>query len=242
MTWTPLTDVRSTAQVDRIRIRVEPYDWSFPREDEARIEAYWAGQLAEKPALFDGRVLLSNGIEVRDGTATGTAFVTGYKAFLSWRGFGYPGPPVHNFFAMPALLSSDGAFMVGRMSAGTANAGRLYFPAGTPEPSDAGPDRFVDCDANILRELGEETGLAPDDVTLDPQWTVIFAGPMIACMKIARASLPADALQDKVAAFIAGERDPELDGLCPIRGVADLDQDRMSPFLIHYLKDRFEAA
>ena len=216
-------------------MRVEPYDWPFPRENEERIEAHWTRQRAGKPSLFDGHVLLSRDLHAADGVLTGAAFVTGFKSLLSWRDFGYPGVIVHNLFAMPALRAADGAFMLGRMSAGTANAGRLYFPAGTPEPSDAAVDGFVDFDANILRELEEETGLSAADVTLDAQWTVLFAGPMVACLKLARTTLSAAELQARVAAFIAGQSEPELDGLHAMRSSADFDIARMAPFMVHYL-------
>ena len=231
--WSPT--VQSTATVATINVRVEPFDWNFPREEGHRIDAHWARLRSGKPGLFDGRVLLGRNLAAADSTLTGSTFITGYKSFLSWRDFGYPGDNLFNIFAMPALRAADGAFMLGRMSAGTANAGRLYFPAGTPEPSDAGPNGRVDFDANILRELEEETGLTPADVTVEPTWTILFAGPLVACLKVARASLPSAALQDRVAAFIAGQRDPELDGVYPIRQPADFDDARMPAFMTHYL-------
>ena len=229
------TAVQSTANVGSIAVRVAPYDWPFPTVDDRRIETHWSQLRAQKPGLFDGRVLLARDLALHDDALHGTAFAAAYKAFLCWRDFGYPGDHVHNIFAMAALLAADGAFMLGRMSAGTANAGRLYFPAGTPEPSDAGADGVVDFDANILRELTEETGLSPADVHLDATWTIVFAGPMIACLKVARSALPASALQARVAAFIADQRDPELDGLVAVRSAADFDAARMPAFMVHYL-------
>ncbi len=132
--------------------------------------------------------------------------------------------------------------MLGRMCAGTANPGCLYFPAGTPEPADAGADGFVDFDANILRELEEETGLSAHDVTLDATWTVLFAGPMVACLKVARSGLPAAELEERAAAFIAGQSDPELDGLYAVRSPSDLDAARMAPFIVHYLSTALATA
>ncbi len=236
MTAVRSTAVRSTAVVTSIDIGLAPFDWPFPHAEAARIDAHWACLSVDKPGLFDGRVVLSRDVAVVEGTLRGSAFATGYKSFLCWRDFGYPGVEVRNLFAMAALRAADGAFMLGRMAAATANAGRLYFPAGTPEPSDVGPDGRLRLDANILRELEEETGLTATEVTLDATWTVLFAGPMVACLKVARADLTTAALVERVAAFVAAERAPELDGLYPVRAAADLDPARMPLFMTHYLE------
>ena len=63
----------------------------------------------------------------------GVYFETDYADFVAWRDFGHPGEPVENCFSMAALRSADGAFLLGEMAAHTVNAGRIYFPAGTPD-------------------------------------------------------------------------------------------------------------
>ena len=228
-----------TMRASGIDSRIEPHDWPFPRERVEQVEARWAQLKAEKPALFDGRVLMARRPSLQGGRLACQSFVTGYKPFLCWRELGYPqdaSDPVFNHFAMPALRAADGAFMLGRMASGTANEGRLYFPAGTPEPSDAGPDGTVDFDGNILRELAEETGLRADEVTLDEHWTIVAAGPLLACLKIARSTLTAAAMQARAAAFIAGQDEPELDGLHAVSDEGDFDPARMPPFMVHYLR------
>ena len=232
----PPAHERSTS-VARIANRLVPHDWRFASDEAARIDARWRELKAATPSLFDGRVLLSRGLAITDDVLSGTSFETGYKPFLCWRALGYPGEPVKNLFAMPALRGSDGAFLLGRMSAATANPGRLYFPAGTPEPGDVGADGFVDYQANILRELEEETGIASSEVTLDARWTIVFAGPLVACMKVVRSPLPASALVERVTGFIAGQEKPELDALVTVAGPDDFDAERMPPFMLHYLEE-----
>ena len=46
------------------RRRFRPGPWDFAREEAARIDAHWRERLAEKPKLFDGRVLLLRNGEI----------------------------------------------------------------------------------------------------------------------------------------------------------------------------------
>ena len=230
------------SEVATLDFPVEPYDWAFPRDDGARIDAHWARALAEKPRMFDGRVLLSHRCEIVGDRLAGACFETGFKSFLSWRDLGYPGPRVFNVFSMPALRAADGAFMLGEMSAGTSNAGMLYFPAGTPDLADIGPDGRVDFEGSILRELEEETGLAPHEVELAATWRVVAAPrPAVACMRVARSALSAEALQARLVAHNAGVASPELVRLVPVRSVDDLDRDRMPDFMLSYLTDALKT-
>ncbi len=67
---------------------------------------------------------------------------------------------------MAALRSADGAFLLGEMAPHTANAGQIYFAAGTPDLSDVFDGR-VDLTASVKRELREETGMAADETKFD---------------------------------------------------------------------------
>ena len=224
-------------RVAHIDCPVERFDWPFPRDEAARIEAHWASRRAQKPGLYDGRVLLSHRLAVEGDTLVGACFETAYKSFLSWRDFGFPGARVvKNCFAMPALRSADGAFLLGEMSPATANAGQLYFPAGTPEPADVGADGRVDYEGSILRELEEETGLAPHEVALEPGWTIVFVErPAVACMRIAQSALSAEALQARLATHNAPLESPELVRLVPVRDAGDFDAAAMPDFMLAYL-------
>lgn len=228
--------------VRSIDYRLESYDWVFARNEAERIEAHWDALRADKPALFDGRVLVAHRLDVDatdGGVLRASGFETGYKPFISWRDFGFPGEPVANLFAMAALRSADGAFILGEMSAGTASAGHLYFPAGTPEPSDANAAGLVDLEANALRELQEETGFSPEDVTIERGWTIVFDAARVACMKPIRSPLTAEALLQRFAAFRATEQDPELDALVAVRSPEDIDETRMPGFMLAYLRAAF---
>ena len=58
----------------------------------------------------------------------------------------------------------------------TANAGRIYFPSGTPDLDDIS-DGAVDIAGSVARELEEETGLLPGDYRADADWDCVVTGP-----------------------------------------------------------------
>ena len=80
---------------------------------------------------------------------------------------------------MAALRGADGAFLLGEMAPHTVNGGQIYFPAGTPDPSDVVAGR-VDLDASARRELFEETGVRAEETIIGATWKVVFAGWRIA--------------------------------------------------------------
>jgi 8-oxo-dGTP pyrophosphatase MutT (NUDIX family) len=229
----------SIQQVDRIDYRLDERPWAFAQDEAPAIDAHWNKLKARTPHLFNGRVLIMHRSEIiaepKACILRGTCQTVDYKAFLAWRDFGFPDKTISNVFAMGALLSADGAFMVGHMSHTTANAGQIYFPAGTPDPSDV-KGTFLDLDGSVFRELEEETGLKPIDVVPAPDWTVVCNGPLIACMKVLRSPLRAAQLEAQVAGFLAQEKEPELDALKPIFSVDELDPERMPDFMLRYLR------
>ena len=213
--------------------------WPFEDAHATEIEAHWQRRIAKNPRLFNGRVLLMHRSKISEAHGArrlaGTCFLADYKSFIAWSDFGCPDETIANVFAMAALRSADGAFMLGEMGPTTANAGRMYFPAGTPDPGDL-KDAMIDLEGSVLRELKEETNLGLDEVRLDPGWTVVFQGPFIACMKTVRSALSAIELVARVDAFLAQEPDPELARLKPIFAPCDLEPDRMPDFMLAYLQ------
>jgi 8-oxo-dGTP pyrophosphatase MutT (NUDIX family) len=220
--------------VETIDIRVEPYDWPFARERARDIDAHWQELCVARPHLFNGRVFLFRNMSVKDGRLSGSCFETGFRGFIAQRDFGYPDKMAFNCFAQGALRAPDGAFLLGEMAAHTANAGRIYFPAGTPEPSDA-IDGRLDLDKSVMRELTEETGLSADHITPEPGWTIVFERQMIACLKPMRLKLNRLAALARIAEHIASEKHPELARIHVAASPADIDAQRMPLFIQAYL-------
>jgi 8-oxo-dGTP pyrophosphatase MutT (NUDIX family) len=230
------TRIETVARIDYV---VEPGAWSFLEDRADEIDAHWEELRAAKPRLFNGRIMMMRSYRIEEEAQGrvlhGTAFETDYKAFLAWCDFDFPDRNVLNCFAMAALRSADGAFMLGRMGDHTAAAGRLYFPSGTPDLDDVKNGR-IDLEASAWRELSEETGITTDDLLISPGWTLVFEGPRLACMKPVQARLDAKALAARCAAFLAQDKEPELTGLVPVFSRDDFDPAHMPAFMLDYLR------
>lgn len=217
----------------------EGQPWAFETDSAAEIEAHWQKRLAGNPHLFNGRVLLMRGSEILEAGGSrrllGTCFSVSFKSFVTWKDFGFPGQGIVNVFGMAALRSAEGVFLLGEMAGTTANASRIYFPAGTPDLDDL-KDGSIDFEGSVTRELKEETGLDIGPVHAEPGWTVVFHGAYIACMKALRSSLPAAEIIARVDAFLAREQHPELARLRPVASPADFDYERMPEFALAYMR------
>ncbi len=229
------------AKISRVRNmdnRVVAHDWRFADERRADIARHWADLAAEKPALYDGRVLMACATRIDGDAFVSQHFETSFSAFISWRDFGFPDMAVRNVFSMGALRSADGAFLLGEMGAHTANAGKVYFPAGTPDPGDV-RDGCVDLAGSVARELMEETGIDIADCAVDPVWTLVEMGLRTACMRPLSIDAPAEEIAARVAATLAQEKEPELAGLRIVRSMADLDRLDTQDFIRAYLAAEF---
>src|SRR5262245_47708899 len=178
-----MTDI-DIIPVQRLDFHVADLPWPFAAERRTEIESYFAHLRREKPQLWNGRVLVLRDFEISDATLRGTLFETDYASFIAWRDWGFPDRHVRACFAMGALLSRDGAFLLGVMNAHTAGAGGIYFPAGVPDPGDVVRGR-VDFDRNVRREIAEETGLSLEGIAADP-WLLVLAPQRVALIKVFR--------------------------------------------------------
>ncbi len=163
-------------------------------------------------------------------------FETRFSRFLAWRDFGFPGDEVYNCFAMPALRSLDGAYLLGEMGPGHSVAGLLYFPAGTPDPSDVVGDR-VDLAGSVVRELAEETGFYIEPAALKPGWRVIRDCRRVACMKLIDWPLTSAQMIAEAERFIASEEAPELSRVHMIAEASQVDDWRIPLFMRAFLYD-----
>lgn len=229
-----MDDIR-VVPVARLKLRHAPWRWPFAQARRDDIAAHFAELRRARPALWNGRVMLLRDWGLADGAFTGAFFDTDFASMIAWRDWGFPDDSVRNCFAQGALRAADGGFLLGVMGAHTANAGKIYFPSGTPDPDDVVGEE-VDLAGSVMRELAEETGVAADEVEPAPGWHAVFAGPRIGMMKILQSATPAATLRARIVAFLARQPAPELADIRIVHGPADLDP-MMPPFIDAFLRE-----
>src|SRR5262245_1252209 len=221
--------------VERLELAFAPRPWPFAQERRTAIDGHFAALARANPALWNGRVLMLYRHAIAGAVFRGAYLETDYASLLAWRHWDPPDAGVKNCFAMGALRGSDGAFVLGVMGAHTANAGRIYFPAGLPDLDDSDGAR-VDLARNVMREVAEETGLAGEDFAAEPGWTTVLAGPRIAQIKMLHARVTAAELCVRIRAHLAREQEPELADVRIVRTSADFDP-MMPVFVTAFLTD-----
>jgi 8-oxo-dGTP pyrophosphatase MutT (NUDIX family) len=226
-------------RLKRLELAVVPRPWTFAEARRDEIARYFEGLRRTKPALWNGRILLLQEHAIARDVFRGEYFETDYASFIAWRDWGCPDPTVKNCFSLGALKGSDGGFLLGVMAEQTVNAGKIYFPAGTPDPDDI-VDGRVDLAGNIRRELAEETGIEDDAYDAEEGWYCILSGSRIAQIKVLHARESAAALRARMLGHLASEDAPELCDIRIARGPADLDP-MMPPYIVAFLTHVWDA-
>jgi 8-oxo-dGTP pyrophosphatase MutT (NUDIX family) len=224
-------------RVTTLDLNVQPWSWPFAEARRAEISAHFAAKQAEKPQLWNGRILLG-----RHPAFTGSGFRASYfeadfASFLAWRDWGFPDPDVFNGFGMGALRCADGAFVLGEMAQHTSNAGRIYFPSGTPDLDDIS-DGTVDIAGSVAREVEEETGLTSADYRAGAHWDCVVSGAAIAMIKVLNVDSSGEALRARIEATLGRQHQPELAAIHLVRGTSDLTT-AMPRFVTAFIEKQF---
>jgi 8-oxo-dGTP pyrophosphatase MutT (NUDIX family) len=222
-------------RVTQLDLKCGKWTWPFAVERRADIAAHFALKQAEKPKLWNGRILLGRNPDFTGDRFSAEYFEADFASFLAWRDWGFADKNVFNGFGMGALRSSDGAFLLGEMAAHTVNAGRIYFPAGTPDLDDL-KDGAVDIASSVARETEEETGLKPADYSAARYWDCVVSGALIAIVQILDVELPGEALRARIEANLAKDALPELSAIHLVRNAGDF-----TPAMPRYVTAFIEA-
>lgn len=212
------------------------HPWHVAHRDE--IADNWLREVALNPNLYDGEMVFQHRLSFGGGHVEGHAHMIPFSAFLYWRRVAR-GPGGFHLFALPLLMSSDGALIAIRMAETTANPGRVYCAAGSMDRHDIA-DGQCDIDVNMRREVLEETGLDLDHATADPAYFATHALNTVTIFRIFRYSETADSLAERIAAHVANDPDPEITGAVVIRNAdpAAHDYAFFMPPILKWLFDR----
>jgi 8-oxo-dGTP pyrophosphatase MutT (NUDIX family) len=231
-----MNEAVTVIHLDRLEFTFAPKLWAFATERRAEIDAHFAALQRERPTLWNGRVLVMHHRAIANGVLNGSYLETDYASFAAWCDWGRPPAGAYDCFATAAIKSADGAFLLGVMGAHTLNAGRIYFPCGTPDRSDIVNGK-VDLDFSVRRELKEETGFDISEFTVEPGWTTVIDGALIANFKVLRSGENAETLRTRIQRYIAGEQQPEFVDIRIVRGPADI-VPAMPRFVTAFLAQR----
>ena len=224
-------------RVSTLDLVVEAWTWPFAEARRAEIAAHFSDKQREKPAMWNGRVLLGRNPVFSGDRFSASYFETDFASFLAWRDWGFPDPGLFNGFGMGALRCADGAFVLGEMGQHTSNAGRIYFPSGTPDLDDI-RDGSLDISGSVVRELEEETGLAPADYRSEADWHCISTGTAVAMIRILHVDMPGEDLRRRIEGNLALQQSPELSAIHLVRGAQDLNS-AMPRFVTAFLEKQF---
>ena len=236
-----MSGLASIFGVGTLDIRLRDRRWPWADANRDAIAHFWREETQALPRLFDGSVLLFADERVQGGTFQATCFRTSYSNLLYWKRNGFPDRSVSNGFAMAALQAADGAFLLGEMASHTAARGQVYFPAGTPDPSDLTSDAVLDLDGSVTRELEEETGLARQDYAMKSGWIVVREEAYIAFMRPIRLPEPADAARTRMLQRMAQLEDQELSDIRIVRSPDEIDVRTMPGFVQTFLRWSLDA-
>lgn len=227
-------------RVTTLDLDVQPWSWPFAQARGAEISAHFAGKQREKPQIWNGRLLLARNPVFTVSGFRASYFETDFASFLAWRDWGFPDRDIFNGFGMGALRCADGAFVLGEMGQHTANAGRIYFPSGTPDLDDISAGA-VDMAGSVAREVAEETGLTAADYHADAHWDCVVSGASVAMIRVLNVDSSGEALRTRIEANLARQREPELSAIHLVRDVSDLTA-AMPRFVTAFIEAQFSAS
>lgn len=205
--------------IDSVHLGLVAAEHPWLVAERAAIDALWAREQVERPWLFNGTVMLHRGLRLEDGVIFGTSHRTPFAALLqlvqTW-----PPADVWHLFGSAVILSSDGAMLLIRMAAKTANSGKVYAPAGSLDETDIKGD-LLDVEGSILREAREETGLDLSQAEAENRLWCWRRGGLVAVFRRFRMADPAAVLVERIREHIRTDCEQEIDDVVVVRGPED---------------------
>ena len=213
--WPP---ERTVFPVTYIDLRILEGEHPFHTEQKPAVQENWTKEVAANPALFDGRMILQHRLSVSEEGIVGEGYVIPFSTFMWWRKQ-VPRKEGFHLFAYAVLETRDGALVAIRMGEHTANAGQVYFAAGSFEEIDV-VDGRCDIEGNMRREVLEETGL---DLRVAAAGEGYFASQdqrVVTVFRLFRFDMTAQEMVERIERHMLVAEDKEIAGAVAI-GSAD---------------------
>ncbi|MCU0955636.1 MAG: NUDIX hydrolase [Hyphomicrobium sp.] len=196
--------------------------WDFARSHSDQIDAHWNLRVASNPSFFNGRIYMLADYRITGDTLAGELMEVEFKQFLYWKENGFPDKAVFDVFGSGLIRSSEGAVLLGRQRSGNLNEGWVYLPGGFIDPRDADADGRVDIRASVLREVQEETGLGPDQLTVRNGFLVTTIGQQVSIAVDLISKEDAPSLHARVRRALVDGSDFELDDVVTVTSAEEV--------------------
>ena len=220
----------AVALIENVSLRASAERWAYADTHRAAIDQHWCSVMAAGASYFNGTVYLTRHVSCDDVSLSAQLIPVEFKAYLYWRDQGYPAADIIDGFGSGLIRSREGAIVLVRQRSGNINSGLFYLPGGFIDPRDVGADGTIDLRASVVREVLEETGLGPDDLSMDGGYVVTKAGVQLSFAVSLRSSRDADDLLAQIKRHIAAHPEGELVDVKAVRAASDLVGLVMTPY------------
>jgi len=166
--------------VEELNLRAAGSHWPFAEQYRVAIDEHWSKSVAVNPHIFNGTIYPLLDHVIGDNWFRGDYGKSDFASYLYWREMGFGDPPTCDGFASVMLRSVDGRYLFAKAAEYTLNSGLWVPPGGMIDERDVDRDGSIDVWRYGLRELAEETALAPQDVMIEPGYQVARDGALIA--------------------------------------------------------------
>lgn len=222
--------------VQTIALNVSDHPHPYHVDNSGLALKAWQDEIAKKPSLFNGDVMLESNLNYTKGGLQGTSHLVPYSTFLHWlqnsKGAG------SHLFAIGLIISKDGLPILGEMADHTFNAGKCYAPSGSLDADDINGGE-IDLLANVKRELGEETGLDLSGALIEPGFHIFRHKRKWIVVIRCQFEVMAKDLCSQINNFIANDEDAELSHVFAIDRKHHYD-DAIADYMIDILDWHFD--
>lgn len=198
-----------------------PHPWEEANRDA--IAGSWRREEIERPWLYNGTVLMHRALRLdAEGILSGISHRASYAALLHFIRV-MPEADCWHLFGSAVPVAADGPLVLIRMAEKTANAGRVYAPAGSLDEKDIAGG-IIDIDGSMTRETREETGfdLSPAAGTLgETRLWMWCSGRGITVFRRYRLAVSAAVAARQIEAHRANGGDPEIAGAVILNNAED---------------------